>query len=212
MQVQEKKQATTTTATQRPSTRRPRRRVRSAAEIEAERNLIRKIQDGDLVAFEALVHNYEKKVFWIAFNLVNNVEDAKDIAQDAFLRVHNAVDRFDLKFNFYTWLYRIVVNLSIDRLRKRGKHNSVSIDEFPTDPESGDSPEEDLRRVEMGEKIEAVLDSLPTKYKAVIVLRDIEGRSCEEISKIIECTNATTRWRLHKARELFKEKWERVEV
>ena len=182
---------------------------RSPEELAAESRLIQAAQKGDREAFETLVTSYEKKVFWIAFNLVNHVEDARDIAQDAFLRVYRALDRFDPKFNFYTWLYRIVVNLAIDHLRKRGKHEALSLDEFPVEPAMYDGPDRPLANAELKSQIESVLDSLPPKYKTVIVLRDIHEMSCEEIARIINCTNATTRWRLHKAREMFKERWER---
>ncbi|MCA9323194.1 MAG: sigma-70 family RNA polymerase sigma factor [Planctomycetes bacterium] len=188
------------------------RRVRSPEEIAYERDLIQRSQAGDRDAFEEIVRTYEKKVFWIAYNLVGHVEDARDIAQDSFLRVHKALGRFDLRFNFYTWLYRIVVNLSIDRLRKRGKQNSVSIEEFPTDPATDYDAEAALRNTELGDQIRQVLDDMPDKYRAVILLRDVEQLGCEEISEIIGCTNATTRWRLHKAREMFREKWGRVDV
>jgi RNA polymerase sigma-70 factor, ECF subfamily len=185
---------------------------RSPEEIEAERNLIRAIQGGDMEAFETLVKAYEQKVFWVAYGLVGNAEDARDISQECFLRVYKAIDRFDLRYNFYTWLYRIVVNLSIDRLRKNGKRNAVSIEEFPTDPSHSATPEIALQNTEMGRKILEILDELPEKYRTMIVLRDIEEMGCEEIAKIIGCTNATTRWRLHRAREMFKERWARVEV
>lgn len=186
------------------------RSSRSPEELAAERELVARMQTGDTAAFEVLVKHYEKKVFWIAYNLVNHVEDAKDITQDSFLRVFKAIDRFDLRFNFYTWLYRIVVNLSIDRLRKRGKSNVVSIEEFPTDPEVFDSPDRDIANSELRRKIQTVLQSMPEKYRMVILLRDVHDLSCEDISKIIHCTNATTRWRLHKAREIFRARWEKV--
>ncbi|MEE9391920.1 MAG: sigma-70 family RNA polymerase sigma factor [Planctomycetota bacterium] len=188
------------------------RSQRTPAELAAERKLIRAVQAGDKLAFEKLVRSYEQKVFWIAHNLVNHTEDARDIAQESFLRVYKAIDRFDLKYNFYTWLYRIVVNLAIDRLRKKGKQNAVSIEEFPTDPATNQTPEDHMRHSETGEKIFEVLDAMPDKYKTVILLRDLHEMSCEEISEIIECTNATTRWRLHRAREMFKERWARIVV
>lgn len=190
----------------------PRRRVRSKEEIEREREVIRKIQAGDTDAYAEIVKAYEKRVFWIAFNYVNHHEEAMDITQESFLRVFKAIHRFDLRYNFYTWLYRIVVNLAIDRLRKRGKRNDVSIEEFPTDPAVEGDAESLFRNREMGEKIREVLDSMPEKYRTVILLRDVNELSCAEIGKIIGCTNATTRWRLHKAREMFKEKWERIVV
>lgn len=176
---------------------------------EEEKELIRAAQGGDLDAFGQLVLRYQKKVYWIAYGLVGDAEEAQDLAQEAFLRVHKAIDRFKLQYNFYTWLYRIVVNLAIDHLRKRGKHQSVSLDDFPTEPATFEGPERAMENSELRDRIRETLDSLPLKYKTVIVLRDINGMSCEEISQIIHCTNATTRWRLHKARELFKERWER---
>ncbi|MEZ6195190.1 MAG: sigma-70 family RNA polymerase sigma factor [Planctomycetota bacterium] len=185
---------------------------RSPEEIEAERELIRAVQAGDHAAFETLVKTYEQKVFWVAYNFLGNTEDARDVAQDSFMRVFKAIDRFDLRFNFYTWLYRIVVNLSIDRIRKKSKRATVSIEDFPTDPADERTPEDAFRETEKGRKILEVLDELPTKYRTMIVLRDIEELSCEEIAVIIGCTNATTRWRLHRARELFKERWERIEI
>ena len=175
-----------------------------------DKELVRACQAGDMKAFETLVTRYQKKVYWIAYNFVGDAEDATDLAQEAFIRVYRSLNRFDQKYNFYTWLYRIVVNLAIDHLRKRKKHESVSLDEFPVDPEIEADPDKPLANAELREQIEKVLNALPQKYKTVIVLRDVHELSCEEIAKIIDCTNATTRWRLHKARELFKERWEKT--
>jgi RNA polymerase sigma-70 factor (ECF subfamily) len=174
-----------------------------------ERALIKASQTGDLDAFGQLVQRYQKKVYWIAFSLVGHADDAQDLGQEAFLRVFKAIGRFKLQYNFYTWLYRIVVNLAIDHLRRKGKQQAVSVDEFPTEPAIFGGPERDMENSELRQRIAETLHSLPAKYKTVIVLRDVHGMSCEEISRIIHCTNATTRWRLHKARELFKQRWER---
>ena len=191
------------------TTRRP-RRVRSPEEIAREREQIRAFQGGDMSAFEELVKAYEKRIYWVAYNLVGNTEDARDVAQDAFLRVAQAIDRFDLNYSFYTWLYRIVVNLAIDRLRKKGKQNAVSLDEFASDPTEVELARP-LENVELGDRIERILDELPENYRMVILLRDVHELSCEEIAGIIGCTNATTRWRLHKARELFRARWGELE-
>ena len=190
-----------------------RRTFRAPEEIEAERALLIRVQSDDIGAFEELVNSYQSRIYWIAYNLVGSSEDAEDIAQEAFLRVHRNIERFDLRFNFYTWLYRIVVNLSIDRLRRRSKNRALSIDEFPSDPAAmSGGPDADIRNKELGQRIERVLDSLPAKYKAVIVLRDMQELSCDAIAEIIGCTPATTRWRLHKARSLFRDKWQCSEI
>jgi RNA polymerase sigma-70 factor, ECF subfamily len=175
-----------------------------------DKELVRACQKGDMRAFETLVTRYQKKVYWIAYNFVGDAEDATDLAQEAFIRVYRSLDRFDQKYNFYTWLYRIVVNLSIDLLRKRKKHEAVSLDEFPVDPEVEMNPARPLANEELKAQIEKVLNALPQKYKTVIILRDVQELACEDIAKIIGCTNATTRWRLHKAREMFKERWDRM--
>src|SRR5688572_12985118 len=81
-----------------------------------DKELVRAAQTGDMRAFETLVTRYQKKVYWIAYNFVGDAEDATDLAQEAFIRVYRSLNRFDQKYNFYTWLYRIVVNLAIDHL------------------------------------------------------------------------------------------------
>jgi len=175
-----------------------------------DRELVLRTRRGDPQAFETLVKRYEKRAYWIAFNLVGSAEDARDLAQEAFLRVFRSLDKFDVRYGFYTWLYRIVVNLSIDRLRRRGKSETVSLEEFPVDPAGENPPERGALNEELRQRISKTLDGLPPKYKAVIVLRDVQELPCEEIAKIVGCTNATTRWRLHKARELFRARWEKL--
>ena len=161
-------------------------------------------RQGDRQAFAGLVRRYQRRVYSAALHILGNHGDADDVTQEAFIRVYRSLNRFDQRYNFYTWLYRIVVNLAIDHLRKRKKHEAVSLDEFPVDPEVDVNPAKPLANAELREQIERVLNTLPPKYKTVIILRDVHELSCEEIAKIINCTNATTRWRLHKARELFK--------
>jgi RNA polymerase sigma-70 factor (ECF subfamily) len=174
-----------------------------------DKELVQQCRAGDAQAFATLVKRYEKKVYWIAYNLVGSAEDARDLAQEAFLRVYRSLAKFDERYGFYTWLYRIAVNLSIDHLRKKGKGETVSLEEFPVDPAGDSPPDKTVRDAELNDRIQRTLNALPAKYKAVIVLRDVEEMACEDIAKIINCTNATTRWRLHKARELFRDRWQR---
>ena len=171
--------------------------------------LIRKCQEGREDAFRELVEKYQRRVYWIAYNMLSNYDTAREISQEAFIRVFRNIARFDVGRNFYTWLYQITVNLSIDRMRKLSHGKTVDIDGIggledpgPRDPALAGERTETRRRVHQA------LDLLPPKYKAVLTLRDIQGFSCEEISEIVGCTNATVRWRLHRARKLFKTLWE----
>lgn len=175
----------------------------------ADAELIARCQASDQAAYQALVQRYQKKAFWIAYEMVNDKEEARDIVQEAFVRVYKAIDRFDKSKNFYTWLYRIVTNLCIDSLRKVPKTKTVSIEGISEALPRGNSPRESLEKRELGTQIDKILSVLPQKYKTMIVLRDVEGHSCIEISEILGCSHANVRWRLHKARKMFKELWER---
>lgn len=174
----------------------------------AEVALLQKCQQGHEDAFRQLVEKYQRRTYWIAYNMLNNYETAREISQEAFIRVFRNLVRFDIRKNFYTWLYQIVVNLCIDRMRKLSHGKTVDLDGVGglADPHLG--PAESGQKTELRFRVHQALDRLPPKYKAVLTLRDIQGFSCEEIAEIVDCTNATVRWRLHRARKLFKSIWE----
>jgi RNA polymerase sigma-70 factor (ECF subfamily) len=176
-----------------------------AVEVE----LLKRCQEGREDAFRELVERYQRRVYWIAHNMVGNFETAREISQEAFVRVFRNIARFDLKKNFYTWLYQITVNLCIDQLRKASHGRTVDLEAVGgmADPSRPD-PSDEHERGETGRRVHRALDQLPPKYKAVLTLRDIQGFSCEEISEIVGCSNATVRWRLHRARKLFRAIWE----
>lgn len=175
----------------------------------AESGLIRRCQLGSEEAFCELVERYQRRTYWIAHNMLNNYETAREISQEAFIRVFRNIRNFDIHKNFYTWLYQIVVNLCIDRLRKVSHGRTVDIDGAGGLPdEKRKDPAEAGESAELRQRVHHVLDRLPPKYKAVLALRDIQGFSCKEIADIVGCTNATVRWRLHRARKLFKGVWE----
>ena len=173
--------------------------------------LVRHTLDGDQAAFAELVDRYQRKGFWIAYHTVGRVEDARDVVQDAFLRVYRSLDRFDFERNFYTWFYRIVMNLAIDALRKGKSTRTTAVDDLG---ENFAAPEEHAGPIERGETrglVWQVLERMDSKFKAVLVLRDIHGMSCRQIAPILKVTHATVRWRLHRGRKLFRERWERLE-
>ena len=174
----------------------------------AEVSLLQRCQQGHEDSFRQLVEKYQRRTYWIAYNMLNNYETAREISQEAFIRVFRNLVRFDVKKNFYTWLYQIVVNLCIDRMRKLSHGKTVDLDGVGGLPDPHLGPAESGQKTELRGRVHHALDRLPPKYKAVLTLRDIQGFSCEEISEIVECTNATVRWRLHRARKLFKAIWD----
>ena len=174
--------------------------------------LVKLTRKGSESAFKELVERYQGRAYWVAFNMLRNREEAIDISQEAFLRVYRSLDRFDIKRKFYTWLYQIVANLSIDRLRRKSVSKSVSLESVGDMDGGHDRPGAGAERQELREKVREVIDKLAPKYKAVVTLRDIEGLSCKEIAQIVGTTHATVRWRLHRARMIFRKLWEQEET
>ena len=174
--------------------------------------LVRRTMAGQEDAFSALVARYQKRAFWIAFHVLGKVEDARDVAQEAYVRLFKSLDRYDWSRSFYTWFYRIVMNLAIDSLRKSRSSRGKSLDDLvATLPdEREDDGHTQLEGRERQQLVWTVLDKLDAKFRAVLVLRDIHGLSCREISPILKVTHATVRWRLHRGRQIFRDHWERT--
>lgn len=174
-----------------------------------EKELIQACQRGEETAYMELVRRHQNRVYWIAYNLVRNREDALDISQEAFVRVYRNIQKFQMDKNFETWLYRIVYNLSIDALRKRKVTKSQSVEEFSEMPQGEETPHA-LEKEESSRQVHEVLDKLPERYRRILVLRDLEGLTSKQISEILGYNHATIRWYLHIARKKFKELWEKL--
>jgi RNA polymerase sigma-70 factor (ECF subfamily) len=184
-------------------------------QVRDDHELIRGALDGSQEAFAALVKRHEQRAFWAAYRVLGDSEGARDVAQEAFVRVWRALDRFDFRMAFTTWLYRISVNLAIDHLRRNKRHKGVDIDIFReaiADESSGQAPDADQGSRDITLKVRGVLSTLDEKYRTVLALRDLEGLSSKQISDITSITHATVRWRLHVARKLFKDAWTRLEL
>lgn len=176
--------------------------------------LVRLAQAGDELAFAELVRRHERRAWRVARNLVPSDEDARDLVQEAYMRVFKNLERFDFAHAFSTWLYRIVTNLSIDLLRKRRTAYSVSGgEEDDPDPALVDPkmelPSAAIEREETVSEVQACLDVLAPHFQSALVLRELEGLPCAEIAEIVGATHVTVRWRLHRGRKLFQEEWER---
>ncbi|MEZ5977062.1 MAG: sigma-70 family RNA polymerase sigma factor [Planctomycetota bacterium] len=198
-----------------PSRTRDAAPVDAAAEGPSDHDLVRRIQKGDGDAFAILVGRHEQRAYRVARQMVADAEEARDLAQEAFLRVYRSIDRFDFQHEFTTWLYRIVTNLGIDHLRRRRPIATGTDDdqpEFEQVDEDAAMPSDRIERGETAQLVRACIDRLPEHFRVVLALRELEGLTCQEISRIVGATPVTVRWRLHRARKLFAELWERLEM
>jgi len=185
-------------------------------EAEVDLELVRRAQKGDEAAFRQLVERHQRRAFAIALSLVRHEQDARDIVQDAFLRVHKSLPTFQGSSSFFTWLYRIVTNLAIDLVRRPGRntdeleedrHRSSSpggVDQ--PDPMwvariDGADPVDVLRRKELADRMRRAIDALPSYHKAVILMREVEGMSYEEMAEAMQVSKGTIMSRLFHARQ-----------
>jgi RNA polymerase sigma-70 factor (ECF subfamily) len=183
-----------------------------AKEAEEDRELIQQAQSGDTAAFRRLVERHQRRAFAIAVGLVRDENDAREIVQEAFLRVYKGLATFEGSSSFFTWLYRIVTNLAIDLMRKPGR-KAAELDEGRTslvDEPDGDfalvsridgaDPIDVVRRKEMAARIQTALDALPSYHRAVILMREVEGMSYEEMAEAMGVSKGTIMSRLFHAR------------
>lgn len=182
-------------------------------EAEEDRALIARAQAGDKGAFRKLVERHQRRAFAIALGLVRDENDARELVQDAFLRVYKSLGSFQGGSSFFTWLYRIITNLSIDLIRKPGRQTTDLKDAQLELDESSDfdlpflsrfdgaDPADVVRRGEIAERLRAALDALPSYHRAVIVMREIEGLSYEEMAQAMDVSKGTIMSRLFHARQ-----------
>jgi RNA polymerase sigma-70 factor (ECF subfamily) len=180
--------------------------------------LVHRLKAGDLNALETLVRLYQSQVYRLAFTLLQDREESLDVAQEAFLRVHQGIGRFAEKAAFSTWLYRIVVNLCHDARRKLGRRRKeFSLDQVTeereesgeapmelADPEA-ESPVDSTADKEMEARVIAAMESLPDKHRSTILLREVENLSYEEIAEATGVSIGTVMSRLHYARKKLQE-------
>lgn len=178
--------------------------------VRSDAELLRATAAGDRDAFRTLVDRYERRAYFAAYHLLGDEEEARDVVQEAFVRVYRSMDKFDERRSFYTWFYRIVTNLAIDHLRHLRLTKKVSGEDVTENLEGGAPPSSSAESAETRNRVRRVLDTLPPKFKAVMVLRELHGLSCKEIASILGSTHATVRWRMHRARHLFRDAYERL--
>lgn len=180
---------------------------------EEELEIILRVRAGDTDAFEALVLEHQNKVYSLALRMVGNEEDARDMAQEAFIRAFNSLASFRGESKFSVWLYRLTSNICIDFLRGRAKRRTVSLNWEDKDGEEGEleipderfSPEARLERTELRESVRRGLDSLSPEYREILLLREINGLSYDEISRALNLEEGTVKSRIFRARKKLSE-------
>ena len=171
--------------------------------------LVADLCDGDMTALAILVDRHKDLVYRVAMQITKNSDDASDVLQDAFLKVYDSINAFRQESAFETWLYRIVVNLSIDAVkkRKRQQESMASLSEVSDvhqNPDIQQDPTRQAERNELQEWVTQAVNSLSIKHRAVVILHELEGLSHPQIADILDCSEGTVRSRLHYARKRLR--------
>jgi len=169
------------------------------------REVIRKIKAGNDKAFSQLVKLYYNQVAALAYKMVGDYDEAADIAQNVFVKTSRNIWRYDENKKFYTWLYRITVNASIDYMRKHNRHHHESIDNVREKADDKfDTPEVTYQRGQLRQYIDEAANSLNDKQRSAFMLRDVDGCHINDVANIMNMPEATVRWYLHRARAKIK--------
>lgn len=172
--------------------------------------LVERAQKGDIAAYDQLVHRYQERVYATIYHMTANHEDANDLAQETFIKGYQALKSFKGDSSFYTWVYRIAVNKTINFLKQRKNKSHLSLNDLDfnaeNDPDlvaliSDKTPRRDVNLSELQEKLNAAMLKLSPVHRLVVTLHDVQGLSHEEIGKIMDCNIGTVRSRLFYARQ-----------
>src|SRR5437016_1057792 len=172
--------------------------------------LVARARKGDLAAYDDLVRRYQERIYATIYHMTSNHEDANDLAQEAFIKGYQALKSFKGGSSFYTWVYRIAVNKTINFLKQRKNRAHMSLDDLDFNAEhdpdlvaliSEKTPRRDIGLAELQEKLNAAMQKLSEPHRLVVTLHEVQGLSQEEIAKIMNCNIGTVRSRLFYARQ-----------
>ena len=183
-------------------------------EADEDLDLVRRIQEGDVAAFDILTVKYRNRIYGVVYNLTSNREDAADLTQDAFIKAFQSIQRFRGQSSFFTWIYRIAINSTLSHLRKNRVRSFFSLERVNTDePVSREliaaltdktGADRDTYVRELQEKLNEAMQQLSIKHRTVITLFEIDGLSHQEIADVMNCSVGTVRSRLHYAKQLLQ--------
>ena len=195
----------TDSTTSKETTARP-----SAAALHGDIGLVQASCRGDLAAYDELMRRYQERIYATVYHMTSNHEDANDLTQEAFIKAHSALKSFKGDSSFYTWIYRIAVNKTINFLKTRKNKTQLSLNDLDFNAEhdpdmlalvSDKTPRRDAALKELQEKLNAAMLKLSETHRLVVTLHDVQGMSHEEIAEIMDCNTGTVRSRLFYARQ-----------
>jgi RNA polymerase sigma factor RpoE len=175
-----------------------------------EMDLVKRARKGDLTAYDDLVRRYQERIYATVYHMTANHEDANDLAQEAFIKAFQALRSFKGGSSFYTWVYRIAVNKTINFLKQRKNRGQMSLDDLDFNAEhdpdlvaliSEKTPRREVGLAELQEKLNAAMQKLSEPHRLAVTLHDVQGLSHEEIANIMDCNVGTVRSRLFYARQ-----------
>jgi RNA polymerase sigma-70 factor (ECF subfamily) len=175
-----------------------------------EHELVRGARAGEMDAYDELVRRYQERIYATIYHMTANHEDANDLAQETFIKAYHALKSFKGDSSFFTWVYRIAVNKTINFLKQRKNKTHMSLNDLDFNAEhdadlvaliSEKTPRREVNLIELQEKLNAALQKLSEVHRLVVTLHDVQGLSHEEISKIMSCNTGTVRSRLFYARQ-----------
>jgi len=195
--------------------------------VTAEARLVEQLQGGDATALETLMGQYGERVYRLAWGITRNRGDAEEVVQDVLLTIAQKSDTFEGRAAFGSWIYRVTTNAALNKRRGKRRETETSLEEhLPTFEDDGhracdrtylladwsQNPERELLSGEARRTLEAALDALPESYRAVLVLRDVEERSNDEVAALLDESVASVKSRLHRARMALREQLTRALV
>lgn len=186
--------------------------ARKAERRASDAALVARALKGDPDAFGALVERYQQGVYWVAYDVLLDAEEARDVVQETFLRAHGALAAFDPGRDLVNWLYRIARNLAIDAHRRR-RRRATPVEDLtqvaqPLDSTGSQRVESAAEAARLRGQVDEVLAQLPADYRLALTLREMHGLTPLEIARVTDCSYPTARWRVHRARALFRAAWE----
>ncbi len=182
-------------------------------EADADLEIIRKVQTGDVAAFDKLILKYRERLFGVVYNLTSNREDASDLTQETFIKAFQSINRFQGNCSFFTWLYKIGVNTTLSHLRRNKMRSFFSLEKLNEEGPGSEIIEKltdrngadrDAYLRELQEKLNEALQKLSIPHRTVITLFEIDGLSHGEIAEIVGCSEGTVRSRLHYAKQFLQ--------